>query len=431
MNDNTRNYIYLDANSAKDLSEAKRKFGLFPVEKLFQPEEWFQFTSIAPRFRSSAIASKLSAGGEYGAISIDRTPRGEVYKIVIGRRDDPQKKPLGVIDIEDICHLTRTKPELVREEARQLQSFKQAKEQSVTEFQEQQTPKAADPTPASPEQPKSVTSEQPAPEAADLLRHVRTENAQTLYPLGKTEAEITEQCAMFRDVYRDFSVALDGIVKAPEGSRDYKKLAPFLNEVSELSTIVQFTLSKDPELFEDFKKHISDWAGPAPFVCSTVITAILMDPTTSVSEIGKLLPQCKFTPSTAQRFFSSPNGLLYGMDMFARFRTDGQRACTPGDTAYIRTRAQLVGQHGSTFKDVTTGILNSRFAENFETYYKVLRDRDIVAKDGNEVSGRVKANIMQDGPKWLELEFEGLRKVFTNPKPKLDIANLDAFEINF
>lgn len=430
MAENTRNYIYLDPNSAKELNEAKRQFGLFPVEKLFLPEEWFQFTSIAPRLRSAAIAAKLRAGGEFGAISIDKTPRGEVYKIVIGRRDDPKKKPVGVIDIEDICHLNRTKPELIREEARQLQSFKQAKEQEVVDFQAKQAPQMVEPVaPAAVNPEKQTETVSPAPQ--DMLRRVRLENAQTLFPLGKTEAEIQEQCLMFRDVYRDFSVALDDIIKAPQGSRNYKKLTPFLNEVSELSTIAQYTLAKNPELFEDFKRHVSDWAGSAPYECSTVITAILMDPTTSIADIGKLLPQCKFTPSTAQRFYSSPNALLYGMDMFARFRAEGQKTSTPGDSAYIKARAQLVGQHGSTFKDVTTGILNSRFAKHFETYYGILRDRDIVAKNNEEVSSRVKTNIMQDGPKWLELEFEGIRKGFTNPKPKLDIANLDALEINF
>lgn len=422
-------FIYKTPTEQKLLEEDTTKYGIFPVEKLFNAHEWFQFISLSPKLRPTAVGHKLKSHPNYVAKDITYTQNGEVYKLLIV--DRTSNKVLGCLSLEDICRITLYTGANYREQATQLQHIKENREELINEARvtsEPITPKEVEKTKPTNDAPKAKN-----PASENLLEKIRKENALALCPLAHMNGEVEQQCKVFRRIYHDFDRLLTRIESAASNDRNFATLSDYMAESGELTTVALCTMAKDPVMFESFKDSYKTWAGNPPRRSNAVLSALMLDPTTSMHQLGELLPifDFKSMPMGARKFYSSPNAVLYATDLFARNRmrkTDAPP--TQGDLVFMSGMRQYMDLQGATFKEVMDAILRSPLKSLYPTYYDVLCKRDLLDPSGVNVSSRIKSNIVSDGPKWLNEEMSALSKWLHNPPPVIDPEKIDSLEVN-
>lgn len=429
-------FIYKTSTEQKLLEEDTAKFGVFPVEKLFNSREWFQFISLSPKLRPTAVGHKLKSHPNYIAKDITYTQNGEVYKLlVVDRASD---KVLGCLSLEDICRITFYTGANYRDQAAQLQQLKENREELINEARavsEPITPQSITSVESSKLDYSAQTQNSSAPNSPseNVLLKIRKENALALCPLSNINGDVEHQCKVFRRIYHDFDRLLSRIESAASNDRDFSTISDYMAESGELTTVALCSLAKDPDMFESFKDSYNSWAGNPLRSSNAVLAALIMDPTTTMDKLGDLLPRVDFKgfPMGARKFYSSPNAVLYAMDLFARNRmSKNDTPPTPGDLAFMAGMRQYMDLQGSTFKDVMDAILKSPLKSLYPTYYDALCKRDLLDPSGMSVSSRIKSNIVSDGPKWLKGEMTALTKWLRNPPPVIDLEKIDSLDVN-
>lgn len=433
-------FIYKTREEQTLVESDLSKYGMFPVERLFTSIEWFQFASLAPKLRPIAVAAKLRNHPKYIAKEITYTRNGEVYKMLVV--DKSTGKVTGCLSLEDVCRITHYTGANYRDEAEQLQKVKENREVIINESHSTASP--VEPTVSDKETKESAvatTKDDSSVPDEQLLYKIRIENALSLCPLPNTSFDnLGKQCAVFRHIYKDFDRVLKKIGAAASNDRDFSPLAEYMSEVSELASVTLCTFARDPKLFSDFKAARSQWAPNQPqqsYTNNAAIAAILMDPETPIESIAEMLPNVKFRPFAARKFYASPNALLYAVDLFARNRVRAIDEQVPNaDIKFMSERAKCLGNElrggqGSTFREVVDSILKSPLRNFYPTYYNSLIKRDILDPTGQIVSSRIKSNIISEGPKWLSLEFSSLRNWIANPIPAINTERIDELEVNF
>ena len=435
-------FIYKTREEQALVESDLSKYGMFPVERLFTSIEWFQFASLAPKLRILAVAAKLRNHPKYIAKDIAYTRNGEVYKMLVA--DKGTSKILGCLSLEDICRITHYTGANYRDEAEQMQKLKENREAIISESRE--TPAPIEPTVHIKEEngAEAISSKVNTRASGEsLLYKIRVENALSLCPLPNTSFDnLEKQCGLFRHIYKDFDRVLQKIGSSAPNDRDFSPLAEYMSEVSELASVTLCTFARDPKLFSEFKTAYSQWTSvqpPQEYTNNAAIAVCLMDPETPMEDIAKILPNVKFRPFAARKFYASPNALLFAIDLFARNRNRAKSPDIPvpdGDIKFMTERAKCLGSElckgqGATFREVVGSILKSPLRNFYSTYYDSLIKRDILDPTGESVSQRIKSNVISEGPKWLSLEFSALRNWIANPTPALNTEKIDELEVNF
>lgn len=414
------NIIYTSDKEAKKLREDLQQYGAFPVEKLFDAQEWFAFTSLTPKLRAFALVNKLETHPDIVISDILRTEKTkDVYELLLSNKSGA---PIGCIDVNKLLNLSRERPQIIREEAVAMQNIKMQKDLMVNSEREKVLHADKVDVPEVSTQTKTVSSYIPQ----DTLSDIRLNNINLIYPIG---CKSIEELAAFKEslkvVYPEAIAQMQKVLDTPVASREYSSLAPYLQSTSELSSFWLASIANDSTGFDHFKKHYTQWSLPDK-PSQTLLPAILLDPTTSNSLLREVLPMVELSDVSAAKFYSSPNAFLYGLNLTARI-VDKRPLYDVDKTFYNNVRTSL-GVSSSTAIDFLNSIKDHPTHSLHNSYYDILKQSGVLTKD-NTISDRVIRHVTKGEVAWIESEHSYIIDRLTLPEPKISTEGLDKLSL--